>query len=351
MKNIKKLVITLLLGALTLSVFAFTGCKTSQEETSNNDNVDVGIAVLASYEETTATGEKSLFQLLRASIAGDLERANPVDLEWTVNWEHPNNEDINNYIILEPEGFVAEGSSEGVSACGVRLIGPLSNTAIITVRCKNNNCFAKCYVEYDPWCYGAKFTTTDKFTEYEDDNIYNDDYNNLVFNFIAGNTYTFDFEYLGYFGEVLTDFPESLIGYTATYGYEFELYDSNNTFVDNINYTQYETFWLEDFITYNGEINNSNDKYQLNTYADITVDYELKKIVITAMNPPSKLEAKIVEDADGKACYRFDSYLDLNVTPEPFVTIYHDYDSVNGITFRVFDELSISLNKNYIVFS
>lgn len=327
MKKIKRIITSILLSALTLSVFAFTGCKTSQEETSN-DNVDVGLAVLASYEETTATDEECFVKELIATVSGD--NVTNVELEWSIAWEQTNDEDINNYLVLEPSAFNEESKT---STCKIKLLAPLPYTAIVYVNCKNNDLTAKCFVNYSPSTHSISVDVSSlKVTQ---DSYYNVDINVLT----KGTNYSFDISSLGLFGEELSA-EDIEIEFTAV-----------GKFKMNSKYGNTDVLFDKDLTSF---INPMVEKDGITTETAYTpyLKYSIdnNKLIINAVNSVYDLEYQVkVENS-----LNYFSYFSLVEENEPYVTLTLKNTANNvsvSYNFRVYPKLSIVLNQNSIIFS
>lgn len=336
MKKIKKLVITLLLGALTLSVFAFTGCKTPEEQASSEP--DVGIAVLTSYTETTSEGQTCLVKELIATVSGISSSMQPIDLLWeaeippliNATTENPIKGDaVNNYLLLEPSTY---DSNNKTSVCKIKLIAPIKNGGVINVKvkCKNNNIESLCKVKYNSEPRSIEVVCNDELNLFLDETVPGENpHDKNICQLIAGNTYTWNITSLDAFDQPVEGPVKATLAYEGARG-EFTLENGNS-------------YTLDDFI------NVADSNYT--EYFSYTFSPEDGRLIIEAKNSLENL--KIRDTSNGSTYYGFSKYAEyepyfmFTLTWVDKVEVSHDY----YIKIRVVDQLSIKLNNKNIVFS
>ncbi len=305
MKRIKKFITTImLLGALTLSVFAFTGCKTSEEETSNNDNIDVGIAVLTSYASTTEDGQKCLAQEVVATVSGISSITQPIDLQWTLyipplispGVENPIWGDrVSDYIILEVSSY---NEVSQTSTCVLKLIKAIPDGGIIRlkVNCNNNNISKSIIVKYNPIPY-----TVGLYSDTPCESYYDDTVDAYIKDLVIGKTYSWKITGFDFFGNPFFRNPEEGFGFLAAEEAIGSFKMGNPNDIENA-----KSYHLDDFIN----VRNSN-------YTEyFSYDYDLSTGTLTII-PKTTLEDLKIYDSSNETGDTYVEYLGYEYN-EPF---------------------------------
>lgn len=358
----KKLLVLILSLTLCLGLLSFTGC--AKEENSPNIEINqngisetvwdifdgsstsgFGIKTLTSQTVVTEN-EKYLEKTLQATVSGSEVNMKPLSLKWTAIWQ-------SNGLAVDSSFLTLNVDSTDSTICNVRLLSPLSETAVIYVECLNNKISASCLVEYS-----GKARNSDVYISLSDSpneelvELYDEEFGIYYYDLIQGNNYRIVFDVFGFFDDWLTPSYDSEVKVTCSAIGQINFQKETSGIMTAQLKNPYN---LSDFIepVYDFDLDKTNVPLSSTAYRDY-MDYEIDEnyVFINALTALENL--KVMERPDNDTfgnCYGgYDKSLNegLIVPYVQFTFTCGEFTEI--VNVRIKTDLSLSLNNSNITF-